>query len=278
MPDARAAASMRSASARVPAIGFSHQTCLPASSAAIAISGWNGFGAVIETTSTAGSPTRERQSPVARAKPNSRALRSARSCVASAEHREARALHVAEDGRHGVPGERMALAHVARPDEADAETRSMRRHVTPPRQTVPPSSPDSDLQFLAAGHQVLQLVDLDLGLGVGAERLAAVEHREPVADRVGVADVVGDEDDAQPLAGGPGGCISAPSRSARRRARRSARRGSAPWRRNRPRGRSPRIGARRPTACRPPGADRGCRCRSSASPPRVTAWQWSKST
>ncbi len=97
------------------------------------------------------------------------------------------------------------------------------------------------LKFFAACHQVLQAVEVDLVLGERAERLAAVQHGEAVADRIGVADIVGDEDDAEARCCAPGRCISAPSRSAPRRAPRSARRGSAPWRRNRPRGRSPRI-------------------------------------
>ena len=63
MPDRRWASSIASASASFGAIGFSHQTCLPASSAAIAISAWNLFGVVIETTSTSGSAITSRQSP-----------------------------------------------------------------------------------------------------------------------------------------------------------------------------------------------------------------------
>ena len=37
------------------------------------------------------------------------------------QHGEMRPLHIAEDGRDRIPGERMALAHVAGADEADAE-------------------------------------------------------------------------------------------------------------------------------------------------------------
>ena len=118
---------------------------------------------------------------------------------------------------------------------------------------MPPSSRDKDCSSLPPAIRFCSSSMLDAGLGEGAERLAAVEHGEAVADRVGVADVVGDEDDAEALLARPGGCIAAPSRSARRRAPRSARRGSAPWRRNRPRARWRRIAARRPKACRRPG-------------------------
>ncbi len=55
------------------------------------------------------------------------------------------------------------------------------------------------LQLLASGHQVLQFVDANLVLGIGSERLAAVEHREAVANGIGVTDVVGDEDHAEAL-------------------------------------------------------------------------------
>ncbi len=68
---ARAAASaISSAWASVRAIGFSHQTCLPAAIAAMAMGWCNWFGVVIETTSTARSAQSARQSEVARAKPN----------------------------------------------------------------------------------------------------------------------------------------------------------------------------------------------------------------
>jgi hypothetical protein len=52
------------------AIGFSHQTCLPAFSAAIAISAWKAFGVVIETTSTSGWAISACQSAVDSAKPS----------------------------------------------------------------------------------------------------------------------------------------------------------------------------------------------------------------
>src|SRR5580704_10014391 len=69
---------MRSASARAGAIGFSHQTCLPASSAAIAIGACQALGGVIETTSTSGFETSDRQSEVEIWKPNSSARLRAR--------------------------------------------------------------------------------------------------------------------------------------------------------------------------------------------------------
>src|SRR4051794_27786834 len=55
------------------------------------------------------------------------------------------------------------------------------------------------LQFLATGHEVLQFLDGDRALLESAQRLAAVESREAIADREGVADVVGDENHAQAL-------------------------------------------------------------------------------
>src|SRR5689334_17654010 len=52
-------------------------------------------------------------------------------------------------------------------------------------------------QFGAAGHQGGEFVAGDLALGVVAEAAAAFGEQEPVADRVGVVRVVGDEDDAE---------------------------------------------------------------------------------
>ena len=52
-------------------------------------------------------------------------------------------------------------------------------------------------QLLAAGHHRHDLFAADLALGEGAVGAAPVEQREAVADRVGVVDVVGDEDDAE---------------------------------------------------------------------------------
>ena len=53
------------------------------------------------------------------------------------------------------------------------------------------------LQLGAAGHQAGELVPGDLVLLVVADGRAAVQQQEPVAHRVGVVRVVGDEDDAQ---------------------------------------------------------------------------------
>src|SRR5208282_6355212 len=55
------------------------------------------------------------------------------------------------------------------------------------------------LQLFSAGHQILQIVHRDFGLGVGAERSAAIEHGESVPDGISVPHVVGDENDAKPL-------------------------------------------------------------------------------
>src|SRR3546814_12675713 len=54
-------------------------------------------------------------------------------------------------------------------------------------------------KLLPAGHHVLQLGGVDLTLARGAQRLAAIEYREAIADRHGVADIVRDEDDADAL-------------------------------------------------------------------------------
>ena len=57
--------------------------------------------------------------------------------------------------------------------------------------------------FSAPRHHFLELVAGLLGARERAGRAAAVEHGEPVADRVGVAHVVGDEDDADALLAQP---------------------------------------------------------------------------
>lgn len=53
------------------------------------------------------------------------------------------------------------------------------------------------LQLLAPGHHLDHFFAADLGFAEGAVGAPAVEKREAVADRVGVVDVVGDEDDAE---------------------------------------------------------------------------------
>ena len=57
--------------------------------------------------------------------------------------------------------------------------------------------------FSAPRHHFLELVAGLLGARERAGRAAAVEHGEPIADRVGVAHVVGDEDDADALLAQP---------------------------------------------------------------------------
>ena len=61
-------------------------------------------------------------------------------------------------------------------------------------------------QFLAAGHHAGDGVAADFALGEAAQRAAAVEEQEAVADRVGVVDVVGDEDHAETV--GAGACAT----------------------------------------------------------------------
>jgi hypothetical protein len=65
-----AAAAIASASATVFASGFSHSTCLPASSAAIAISAWEEPGEQMSTTSMSGSSMTRLQSVSACSQPN----------------------------------------------------------------------------------------------------------------------------------------------------------------------------------------------------------------
>ena len=100
------------------------------------------MGVVIDTTSMSGIVTSKRQSPVPRAKPSSRALLSASVLRALRQHREMRPLHVAENRRDGVPRKRVAFAHVAGADEADAER--VRHGIY----TIPPSSLDNDCSSL----------------------------------------------------------------------------------------------------------------------------------
>jgi hypothetical protein len=60
----RAASRIIRASPSVPASGFSHATCFPASSIAIEGSAWTSFGVATSTSSTSGSRASERQSVV----------------------------------------------------------------------------------------------------------------------------------------------------------------------------------------------------------------------
>ena len=53
------------------------------------------------------------------------------------------------------------------------------------------------LEVLAAGHDRDHLVARDFRLAVGAAVAAPIEQGEHVADRIGVVDVVADEDDRQ---------------------------------------------------------------------------------
>src|SRR5882672_12490021 len=62
-----------------------------------------------------------------------------------------------------------------------------------------PELGDEVLHFLAAGHHLEDLVARDLAAVEGSERAPAVEEGERVADRIGVVDVVGDEDDRDAL-------------------------------------------------------------------------------
>ena len=75
-----AAAAIASASATVLASGFSHSTCLPASSAAIAISAWVSPGVQMSTRSMSSRSTSARQSVSVDAQP-SRSGRGARRAV-----------------------------------------------------------------------------------------------------------------------------------------------------------------------------------------------------
>jgi hypothetical protein len=69
-PAASAAATIRSASATELASGFSQSTCLPASSAAIAISAWVSPGVQMSTTWTSSRSITRRQSVSVSAQPS----------------------------------------------------------------------------------------------------------------------------------------------------------------------------------------------------------------
>src|SRR5690606_32261228 len=53
-------------------------------------------------------------------------------------------------------------------------------------------------KLLPTRHQALQFVHVHIVLGSRSKRYAAIENRELVADRMGMTNIVGDEDDAQP--------------------------------------------------------------------------------
>src|SRR6185312_13882358 len=125
-PEARAAAAIRSESSSEGAIGFSHHTCLPASSAAIAIRAWSALGVVIETASTPGSAISARQSSVEASKPNAPARQP---LLDLAQHHPADDRRVVEYAMNAGPGEGVTFAHVARADQSDAD----RAHGQPPR-------------------------------------------------------------------------------------------------------------------------------------------------
>ena len=110
---------------------------------------WNWFGVVMETMSMSGAFTASRQSPDARAKPNSRARRRQdRRSPRRAEPAPGR--HVAEHRGDGIPGQRMAFAHIAGADQRDAQ-RSVHHAILsipyrqgPPRASAIPCRPPSD--------------------------------------------------------------------------------------------------------------------------------------
>ncbi len=105
--------------AAVGASGFSQCTCLPAAMAASAMGACNTFGVVMLTTSTLGSETSARQSPVERANPRSRAAAAAASGVTSASISSTGWTGMLEDTAHGLISERVSLAHEPRADETD---------------------------------------------------------------------------------------------------------------------------------------------------------------
>lgn len=53
-------------------------------------------------------------------------------------------------------------------------------------------------KLLPTRHQALQFIHVHIVLGSRSKRYAAIENRELVADRMGMTNIVGDEDDAQP--------------------------------------------------------------------------------
>ena len=99
---------------------------------------------------------------------------------------------------------------------------------------------------LAADHELGELASVAPARGLGADRLAAAQHRDPVGDVEHLVELVGDEDDRRALRG--------EAAQDRRRARwppgASAPRSARPGSGCRRRGRAP-SGSRRAAACRP---------------------------
>ena len=112
-PACSAAAMARSASARVTAIGFSQNTCLPAAAAATTRSVWLRAGAVISTPSTSGRASSVSTSTASASRLGGQALRVDLDGIGDGDEPGAR--HLVGDDR-GVVG-----ADAARADEREAE-------------------------------------------------------------------------------------------------------------------------------------------------------------
>ena len=112
---------------RVLASGFSQSTCLPASSAAIAISAWVSPGVQMSTRSTSSRSTSA--APVGLGATPSRAARRPSATavgVAAGEHGQLGAQRQVEEVRCGAPGLRVGGAHEGVADQADAEGGAVR--------------------------------------------------------------------------------------------------------------------------------------------------------
>ena len=126
---ASAAAAIASASATVLASGFSHSTCLPAASAAIAISAWVSPGVQMSTRSTSAALDQRRAS---RSRVSAQPSRPAASAVRSASRPQsdphAGVQREVEEARRGAPGLGVGGAHEGVADHAHRERGSGAGH------------------------------------------------------------------------------------------------------------------------------------------------------
>ncbi len=115
-----------SASARVLASGFSHSTCLPASSAAMATSAWLTPGVHTSTSCTSSRLIRACQSVSVAAQPSRPRRGARRGRVPAAQHGHAGPQRQVEHVRRGPPGVRVGRAHERVAHHAHAEHRRVR--------------------------------------------------------------------------------------------------------------------------------------------------------
>ena len=127
-PPSSAASAMASASATVLASGFSTSTCLPASSAAIAISAWLEPGVQMSMRSTSSRSSSARQSVSIPAQPSWSAACCVRSALRPQSDVHARLQREVEEAPHGRPRLGVGAAHEAVADQPDVEGRRPRHH------------------------------------------------------------------------------------------------------------------------------------------------------